>query len=216
MKINFGTSLWIWEKFKIKIPQPACEFGTISFVNFKKEKSKQTTSPVNEQCFLPRSSISPTRPNRIALESSPTRWPDRTSLFGSLALLSLTACHPRARWRRLRRAAAAARTRARRRSGPASGWRPSPPSSASTARSSRPTSSTSSRSSFPPVNSSEACRPIGGFVCWEFVSCLVRLAQDRLWELVDAEWMGCLRQEPVESLLKLPSGCVQVVQVHRC
>jgi len=41
----------------------------------------------------------------------------------------------------------------RRRRGPASGWRPSPPSSAATARCSRPTSSTSSRSSpFPPVD----------------------------------------------------------------
>lgn len=27
--------------------------------------------------------------------------------------------------------------------------------------------------------------------------------------MVDAEWMECLRGEPVESLLKLPSGCVQ-------
>lgn len=33
--------------------------------------------------------------------------------------------------------------------------------------------------------------------------------QDRLWEMVDAEWMECLRREPVESLLMLPSGCVQ-------
>jgi len=30
-----------------------------------------------------------------------------------------------------------------------------------------------------------------------------------MWELLDAEWMECLRREPVESLLKLPSGCVQ-------
>ncbi|KAM0825304.1 hypothetical protein ACQ4PT_069644 [Festuca glaucescens] len=29
---------------------------------------------------------------------------------------------------------------------------------------------------------------------------------DRLWETVDAEWMECLRGEPVERLLMLPSG----------
>nr|CAB3462596.1 unnamed protein product [Digitaria exilis] len=38
---------------------------------------------------------------------------------------------------------------------------------------------------------------------------VVGFAQDRMWELVDAEWMECLRREPVESLLRLPSGCVK-------
>ncbi|GJN35477.1 hypothetical protein PR202_gb24258 [Eleusine coracana subsp. coracana] len=38
---------------------------------------------------------------------------------------------------------------------------------------------------------------------------VVNFFKDRLWEMVDAEWMDCLRREPVESLLKLPSGCVQ-------
>ncbi|CAL4905149.1 unnamed protein product [Urochloa decumbens] len=38
---------------------------------------------------------------------------------------------------------------------------------------------------------------------------VVNFFKDRMWELVDAEWMECLRREPVESLLKLPSGCVQ-------
>ncbi|WVZ91226.1 hypothetical protein U9M48_037426 [Paspalum notatum var. saurae] len=38
---------------------------------------------------------------------------------------------------------------------------------------------------------------------------VVNFFEDKLWELVDAEWMECLRREPVESLLKLPSGCVQ-------
>jgi hypothetical protein len=41
-------------------------------------------------------------------------------------------------------------------------------------------------------------------------------AQDRMWELVDAEWTECLRREPVESLLKLPSGCVQVWHHSAC
>ncbi|CAN6338938.1 unnamed protein product [Urochloa humidicola] len=38
---------------------------------------------------------------------------------------------------------------------------------------------------------------------------VVNFFKDRMWELVDTEWMECLRREPVESLLKLPSGCVQ-------
>jgi hypothetical protein len=38
---------------------------------------------------------------------------------------------------------------------------------------------------------------------------LVLPDQDRLWETVDAEWMECLRGEPVERLLMLPSGSVQ-------
>ncbi|RLN30283.1 protein RRNAD1 isoform X2 [Panicum miliaceum] len=47
------------------------------------------------------------------------------------------------------------------------------------------------------------------FVRCVFPSSVVGFAQDRMWELVDAEWMECLRRQPVESLLKLPSGCVQ-------
>ncbi|KAM3254100.1 hypothetical protein ACQJBY_047926 [Aegilops geniculata] len=38
---------------------------------------------------------------------------------------------------------------------------------------------------------------------------VVNFFKDRLWEMVDADWMECLRQEPVESLLMLPSGRVQ-------
>uniref|UniRef100_A0A453JPR3 Methyltransferase domain-containing protein n=1 Tax=Aegilops tauschii subsp. strangulata TaxID=200361 RepID=A0A453JPR3_AEGTS len=38
---------------------------------------------------------------------------------------------------------------------------------------------------------------------------VVNFFKDRLWEMVDADWMECLRREPVESLLMLPSGCVQ-------
>lgn len=39
---------------------------------------------------------------------------------------------------------------------------------------------------------------------WEYM-------QDRLWEAVDEEWMDCLRKEPVENLLRIPSGVVRVV-----
>lgn len=35
--------------------------------------------------------------------------------------------------------------------------------------------------------------------------------QDRLWEAVDKEWMDCLKDEPVENLIQIPSGVVQVV-----
>uniref|UniRef100_A0A0E0MPG6 Methyltransferase domain-containing protein n=1 Tax=Oryza punctata TaxID=4537 RepID=A0A0E0MPG6_ORYPU len=35
---------------------------------------------------------------------------------------------------------------------------------------------------------------------------VVNFFKDRLWEMVDADWMECLRREPVESLLMLPSG----------
>ncbi|KAH6822853.1 S-adenosyl-L-methionine-dependent methyltransferases superfamily protein [Perilla frutescens var. hirtella] len=35
------------------------------------------------------------------------------------------------------------------------------------------------------------------------------MQQDRLWEAVDGEWMDCLRKEPVEKLLQIPSGVVQ-------
>ncbi|KAM0863633.1 hypothetical protein ACQ4PT_044450 [Festuca glaucescens] len=38
---------------------------------------------------------------------------------------------------------------------------------------------------------------------------VVNFFKDRLWETVDAEWMECLRGEPVERLLMLPSGSVQ-------
>ncbi|GFP89637.1 methyltransferase-like protein 25 [Phtheirospermum japonicum] len=34
-------------------------------------------------------------------------------------------------------------------------------------------------------------------------------AHDRLWEAVDEEWMDCLRKEPVEKLLQIPSGVAQ-------
>ncbi|KAF4386602.1 hypothetical protein F8388_006557 [Cannabis sativa] len=32
---------------------------------------------------------------------------------------------------------------------------------------------------------------------------------DRLWEAIDKEWIECLRKEPVENLLQIPSGAVQ-------
>ncbi|KAM0821950.1 hypothetical protein ACQ4PT_071834 [Festuca glaucescens] len=38
---------------------------------------------------------------------------------------------------------------------------------------------------------------------------VVNFFKDRLWDTVDAEWMDCLRGEPVERLLMLPSGSVQ-------
>ncbi|XP_020091374.1 protein RRNAD1 [Ananas comosus] len=38
---------------------------------------------------------------------------------------------------------------------------------------------------------------------------VVNFFKDRLWELVDEEWMECLRKESVEILLKLPSGFVR-------
>lgn len=34
-----------------------------------------------------------------------------------------------------------------------------------------------------------------------------------MWEAVDKEWMGCLRIEPAEKLLQIPSGVVQVLFV---
>lgn len=40
---------------------------------------------------------------------------------------------------------------------------------------------------------------------------MLLLWQDRLWESVDKEWMDCLRNEPVENLLLIPSGVVQVL-----
>jgi hypothetical protein len=65
----------------------------------------------------------------------------------------------------------------------------------------------------------EARRRIGGF-CSLADECSHTLwfgfAQDRMWGLVDAEWTECLRREPVESLLKLPSGCVQVWHHSAC
>ncbi|KAA0052309.1 methyltransferase-like protein 25 isoform X5 [Cucumis melo var. makuwa] len=39
---------------------------------------------------------------------------------------------------------------------------------------------------------------------------VVNFFKDRLWEAVDEEWMECLRKEPVENLLLIPSGVVQV------
>ncbi|CAL9204838.1 unnamed protein product [Musa hybrid cultivar] len=38
---------------------------------------------------------------------------------------------------------------------------------------------------------------------------VVNFFKDRLWELVDDQWMDCLRKESVEALLKLPSGSAQ-------
>ncbi|KAK9085830.1 hypothetical protein Sjap_026241 [Stephania japonica] len=38
---------------------------------------------------------------------------------------------------------------------------------------------------------------------------VVNFFKDRLWELIDKEWMECLRKEPVENLLSIPSGIVQ-------
>ncbi|XP_059662294.1 uncharacterized protein LOC132308276 isoform X2 [Cornus florida] len=38
---------------------------------------------------------------------------------------------------------------------------------------------------------------------------VVNFFKDRLWEAVDTEWIDCLRNEPVENLLKIPSGVVQ-------
>ncbi|XP_043689485.1 protein RRNAD1 isoform X2 [Telopea speciosissima] len=38
---------------------------------------------------------------------------------------------------------------------------------------------------------------------------VVNFFKDRLWESVDEQWMECLRVEPVENLLKIPSGMVQ-------
>ncbi|CAA0815498.1 Probable protein phosphatase 2C 6 [Striga hermonthica] len=39
---------------------------------------------------------------------------------------------------------------------------------------------------------------------------VVNFFKDRLWEAVDKEWMDCLRGEPVEKLLQIPSGLVQL------
>ncbi|XP_042485308.1 protein RRNAD1 [Macadamia integrifolia] len=38
---------------------------------------------------------------------------------------------------------------------------------------------------------------------------VVNFFKGRLWESVDEQWMECLRREPVENLLKIPSGIVQ-------
>ncbi|KAF3650053.1 putative NAC domain-containing protein 21/22-like [Capsicum annuum] len=38
---------------------------------------------------------------------------------------------------------------------------------------------------------------------------VVNFFKDRLWEAVDEEWMDCLRKEPVENLLRIPSGVVR-------
>ncbi|KAG9439637.1 hypothetical protein H6P81_019802 [Aristolochia fimbriata] len=38
---------------------------------------------------------------------------------------------------------------------------------------------------------------------------VVNFFKDRLWESVDEEWVDCLRHEPVENLLKIPSGFVR-------
>ncbi|XP_015888360.3 uncharacterized protein LOC107423331 [Ziziphus jujuba] len=38
---------------------------------------------------------------------------------------------------------------------------------------------------------------------------VVNFFQDRQWEAVDKEWIECLRKEPVENLVQIPSGVVQ-------
>ncbi|PON67284.1 Methyltransferase domain containing protein [Parasponia andersonii] len=38
---------------------------------------------------------------------------------------------------------------------------------------------------------------------------VVNFFKDRLWEAIDKEWIECLRNEPVENLLQIPSGVVQ-------
>ncbi|KAG6519854.1 hypothetical protein ZIOFF_016882 [Zingiber officinale] len=38
---------------------------------------------------------------------------------------------------------------------------------------------------------------------------VVNFFKERLWELVDEQWMDCLRKESVANLLKLPSSCTQ-------
>ncbi|CAN1841515.1 Methyltransferase-like protein 25B [Linum perenne] len=38
---------------------------------------------------------------------------------------------------------------------------------------------------------------------------VVNFFTDRLWEALDKEWIDCLRNEPVEHLLLIPSGAVQ-------
>ncbi|XP_038970314.1 methyltransferase-like protein 25 isoform X3 [Phoenix dactylifera] len=43
---------------------------------------------------------------------------------------------------------------------------------------------------------------------------VVNFFKDRLWEMVDEQWMECLRKESVENLLKLPSGFVQDYWPH--
>nr|XP_019703475.1 protein RRNAD1 isoform X2 [Elaeis guineensis] len=43
---------------------------------------------------------------------------------------------------------------------------------------------------------------------------VVNFFKDRLWEMVDEQWMECLRKESVENLLKLPSGFVQNYWPH--
>lgn len=40
---------------------------------------------------------------------------------------------------------------------------------------------------------------------------VVNFFKDRLWEAVDKEWIGCLRNENVDNLLQIPSGIVQVI-----
>lgn len=39
---------------------------------------------------------------------------------------------------------------------------------------------------------------------------VVNFFKDKLWESLDKDWMDCLRDEPVENLLLIPSGVVQV------
>ncbi|KAJ0100820.1 hypothetical protein Patl1_05097 [Pistacia atlantica] len=38
---------------------------------------------------------------------------------------------------------------------------------------------------------------------------VVNFFTDKLWEAVDKDWIDCLRNEPIENLLRIPSGVVQ-------
>ncbi|KAJ0045518.1 hypothetical protein Pint_04978 [Pistacia integerrima] len=40
---------------------------------------------------------------------------------------------------------------------------------------------------------------------------VVNFFTDKLWEAVDKDWIDCLRNEPIENLLHIPSGVVQVL-----
>ncbi|KNA07208.1 hypothetical protein SOVF_173970, partial [Spinacia oleracea] len=42
-----------------------------------------------------------------------------------------------------------------------------------------------------------------------FQANVVNFLKDRLWEVVDKDWIDCLKHEPVEHLLQIPSGIIQ-------
>ena len=39
---------------------------------------------------------------------------------------------------------------------------------------------------------------------------VVNFFNDRLWEAIDEDWIDCLKNEPVDHLLQIPSGIFQV------